>query len=152
MTNERISAILVYDQSDPLGALKLALERQAVKTKRARNCREALRLLQGSSPPQVVFTDTQLPDGTWADVIHLAQGACAPVNVIVVSRLVDVKFYIRAIEGGAFDFIAPPFQPAELAHVVRCAAGNALQRRQLLARTEQPRQGAAASPLLHSGQ
>jgi FixJ family two-component response regulator len=37
---------------------------------------------------------------------------------------------VSAIEGGAFDFMAPPFEALGLAHVVRCAAHNALMRRQ----------------------
>jgi FixJ family two-component response regulator len=43
---------------------------------------------------------------------------------------IDTKLYVSVIEGGAFDFMAPPFEARDLAHVVRCAADNALMRRQ----------------------
>jgi FixJ family two-component response regulator len=52
------------------------------------------------------------------------------VNVIVVAPFVDISFYVRAIERGAFDFIVPPLSDPELLHVVRIAAENALSRRQ----------------------
>jgi FixJ family two-component response regulator len=49
--------------------------------------------------------------------------------VIVVARVVDTRFYVEAIEAGAFDFIVPPFNAADLAYVVRCAVDNVLARR-----------------------
>jgi len=130
-----ISAVLLlHHQSGPLRALRQALHTLAVRTREAQTCEEASRLLAESDPPELLFTDTQLPDGNWADVVCLAEKGSAPVNVIVVSRLVDVRLYIEALQAGAFDFIAPPFEPSELAHVVRCAAGNIASRRKTAAR------------------
>jgi FixJ family two-component response regulator len=70
-----------------------------------------------------------LSDGTWADVVGLAAKVPAPVNVIVVARFVDIRLYVDVIERGAFDFLAPPFVPSDLAHVVRCAVENVVSRR-----------------------
>ena len=131
-----ISALLVYDQSNSLDALKLALELQFIRTLQAQNCREAWHALSGANPPHLVFTGTTLADGTWAEVLVLAARAPAFVNVIVVGGLPDTKFYVQVIERGAFDFIAPPFAGPELAHVVRCAAANVLSRRNARARFE----------------
>ncbi len=127
-----ISVLLVHDQGEPLDGLKLALESQSFKTCRVWSCQGASQELRRSDPPQLVFTDTTLPDGTWRDVVALAAKAAAPVNVIVVARLVDVPLYIEVIESGAFDFVAPPFVPLDLAHVIRCAVQNVLSRRQRL--------------------
>jgi FixJ family two-component response regulator len=76
-----------------------------------------------------VFTETQLPDGNWDDVLSFAAGANAPVNVIVVSAHVDVALYIQTMEHGAFDFIVTPPSTLELLHVVRVAAANVFARR-----------------------
>jgi DNA-binding NtrC family response regulator len=132
-----ISALLLRSRSDPLHTLELALQGLSVKTSQASSCSEAQRTLEGSDPPELIFTDTQLLDGTWVDVLRLAERAATPVNVIVVSRLVDVRFYIEVVETGAFDYIAPPFEPSGLAHVVCCAAGNVLRRRSAQAQAEQ---------------
>jgi FixJ family two-component response regulator len=59
----------------------------------------------------------------------LAEKATQPVNVIVVSRVVDTRFYVQVIEAGAFDFIAPPFNSTDLAYVVRSAMDNVVARR-----------------------
>jgi FixJ family two-component response regulator len=43
--------------------------------------------------------------------------------------VVDTRFYLEAIETGAFDFLAPPFVATDLAYVVRSAFDNAVARR-----------------------
>ncbi len=126
---EEISALLVHDEPEPLGTLDLALERQSVKTRRARTCQEAVRLLDGVDPPHLVFTETTLPDGTWDDVLSLAAKASQAVNVIVVARVADMRVYIDTIQRGAYDFITPPFVASDLTHVVRCAVENVRGRR-----------------------
>jgi DNA-binding NtrC family response regulator len=110
--------------------LQAALARHGVATERARTCGEALLHLWSERPPHLLFTDAHLADGNWADVLAVARKSPAPVNVIVVSRQVDVSFYVEAIERGAFDFITPPLADAELAHVVRSAAEDVRHRRQ----------------------
>jgi DNA-binding NtrC family response regulator len=132
-----VSALLLLSHADPLGELELALQELSVKTSLASSCREANRVLAAPNPPELIFTATELPDGNWVDVLRLAERACAPVNVIVVSRLADVRFYIEVIEAGAFDYIVPPFESTGLAHVVCCATGSVLRRRNALAQAEQ---------------
>ncbi|MGH6630436.1 MAG: response regulator [Burkholderiales bacterium] len=139
MTTE-ISALLLYDSPDPLNLLTAALQGPGLRIRVARTCAEARRELSGPKPPDLVFTDIKLPDGDWSDVVRLAEGARAPVNVIVVSRLVDIPLYVQAIEQGAFDFITPPFEPSDVSYVIRCAAGNVMQRKELEARTERSAQ------------
>jgi DNA-binding NtrC family response regulator len=127
------TALLLHELGDSLGPLKLALEGQAMEVCWMRNCQEAATLLLGANPPHLVFTEINLPDGTWEDIVTLAVKAPKAVNVIVVSRLADVKFYLKTIVSGAFDFIVPPLSGDELAHVVRCAAENASCRREVQA-------------------
>ena len=126
---DRINALLVHHNSETLSILRAALERQGLHFTHAESRAQAKRLLGGLNPAPLVFTDTQLPDGTWADILALAERAAQPVNVIVVSRVVDTRFYVEAIETGAFDFLAPPFAATDLAYVVRSASDNVRARR-----------------------
>ncbi len=125
---EAASALFVHCESGPFAELEKALEGQSVKVCHASDCREASGVLENSNPPRVIFTDTTLPDGTWADVVGLAAKAPAPVSVIVVARLVDMRLYVDVIQRGAFDFLVPPFVPSDLTHVVRCAVENVVSR------------------------
>ena len=126
---EVVKALLVQVRSDTLEALRSALEEQSIDVCVASNCAEAALVLWSHTPPHIVFTEVQLADGNWADVLTLAAKASAPVNVIVAARFVDVPFYVQAIERGAFDFIVPPLSEPELLHVVRVAVKNSLSRR-----------------------
>lgn len=126
---EMISALLVHNREDTFDTLRPILEGQCIVTRQARSCGEALFSLWGKRPPHLVFTDLQLADGNWCDVISLAGKCPLPINVIVVSRLFDVNLYIEAMERGAFDFVTPPFEAPDVAHVVRGATQNVLRRR-----------------------
>ena len=127
--NESIQALLVQTRPNPSDPLRLALEEQLIEPCTAHNCFEAALSLCSPCPPHLVFTDTQLPDGDWEDVLSFAARANAPVNVIVVSPHVDVALYIQTMERGAFDFIVTPPSTPELLHVVRVAAANVSARR-----------------------
>ena len=127
---ERITVLLVHDRLEPMGSLRRALESQSIETQSVRTCREAHQTLWGRQPPHLVLADARLPDGSWENVVLLAAGAPAPVNVIVVSEVVDIAFYLEAIQRGAFDFIVPPMSLPDFNHVIRSAVDNALRRRE----------------------
>lgn len=126
---EMTSALLVHDREDVFGKLKPILESQCVITREARTCGEALLSLWGKQPPHLVFSDVQLADGGWRDVVSLAEKCPLPINVVVVSPQLDMNLYIEAMERGAFDFLTPPLEGLDVTHVVRCAAQNAQRRR-----------------------
>ncbi len=63
--SSRVSAVVVHHSQEPFGALKLALEKQGIRTFQARSCGDLGRLFKQPGLPQLVFTDTTLPDGTW---------------------------------------------------------------------------------------
>lgn len=130
--NETIRALLVQTRHNPLDGLRMALEEQSIEIYTARTCAEAALALLSNFPPHLVFTEIQLSDGNWANILTLAGKAASPVNVIVMAPIVDIGFYLHAIEYGAFDFIVPPLSDPELMHVVRIAAQSALNRRREL--------------------
>jgi len=126
----KVTALLISHQINPFSDLQAALRKLAVRTQQANTLADARRVLSKVNPPLLAFTGSELPDGNWADVVSFSQGVSSRVSVIVVGQEVDTKLYASAIEVGAFDFIAPPFDAHDLAHVVRCAADNALARRE----------------------
>ena len=125
-----VVALLVHDQAEHMYALATALREQGVRVYHVRTWQAAAQELQRAHPPHLIFSDTALPDGKWADIVRLAGKAPQPVNVIVVTRVMDTRLYLETLEGGAFDFMVSPFASPDLAHVVRCAADNAQARRE----------------------
>ena len=126
--NDNIQALVIQSGRVPLEALRLALQVQSIDVLNARNCAEAALLLWSERPLHIVFTDVQLTDGNWADVLTLAAKARKPVNVIVIAPYADIGLYLEALERGAFDFVVPPLSGAEFGHVIRTAAENVLAR------------------------
>jgi len=124
-----ITAMVVHQNSEILASLKNALERQGMSVLQADSRARAIQMPGGQNPAPLVFTDTELPDGTWVDILTEAERAAQPVNVIVVARVVDTRFYQETIETGAFDFIVPPFVATDLEYVVRSALDNVAARR-----------------------
>jgi DNA-binding NtrC family response regulator len=128
-----VVALLVHDQAEHMYALAMTLREQGVLVYQVRTWQAAAQELKRANPPHLIFSDTALPDCKWADIVLLAGKAPQPVNVIVVTRLMDTRLYLETMDGGAFDFIVPPFASPDLAHVVRCAADNAQARRKAVA-------------------
>ncbi|HEV2383309.1 MAG TPA: response regulator [Terriglobia bacterium] len=118
---DKASALLVHDYEYPLRDLRPLLDRLGFDTRRARSCAEANFALAWPEPPTVVFTDTDLPDGSWTEIVALASQARSPVPVIVVSNAVDLSLYLDALEGGATEFIVPPFRDADINYVLQGA-------------------------------
>jgi DNA-binding NtrC family response regulator len=126
----KVTALLVFHQTKPFNEIKAALRKIAVPTERAQTLAEAKLALSEANPPLLAFTESELPDGKWSEIVSFSEKASSRVNVIVVGQTINANLYASAVEVGAFDYIAPPFEGLDLAHVVRCAADNAWARRQ----------------------
>ena len=113
-----IWALLVYDAEEPVRAAERILLDHGMAARRVRSCSAAHALLQESILPAVVLTDTCLPDGSWAGVLKAASAAWPSLPVIVVSRLVDIRLYLDALESGAYDFVVPPLTQSDWAHII----------------------------------
>lgn len=81
--------------------------------------------------PELIFTATELIDGTWSKNVELAENTPVQTNAIVVGRNIDIGLYLSALNRGAFDFIIPPFEWNTLNHVLRVAGGNARRQRKI---------------------
>lgn len=125
---EQIIALVVHIRDETCRALQQALKSFSIEVVDARNCREASALLKHQNTIDVVFVGTDLPDGSWTEVLGLAQELKNYIPVIVVSRTVDVELYLEVLGRGAFDFVTPPFLPSDLAHVIRSAIYKELLR------------------------
>ncbi|HET9178266.1 MAG TPA: response regulator [Terriglobia bacterium] len=101
-------ALVVHDRPEPCQELKLVLRCLGVDTFSVRTQAEAVLLLE-QTHPHLIFTDVQLPDGTWTDLINVADSATVPTCVVLVGPSNDPDVFQSAQNHGAFDFISPPF-------------------------------------------
>ena len=115
------SVLLVHDEPEAFRPIERMLKDQEIRIHHARNYSEARRLLQEVEPVDLVMTDVAVPDGTWRDVIHLAQMQTRKLPVVVMSRVVNMRLYLDTQDGGAADFIVPPVESRGLTYTLTTA-------------------------------
>ena len=65
-----------------------------------------------------VLTEARLPDGTWADVVRTVGGVRHGPAVVVTDKLADTRFWVDALELGAYDVLAKPFYCGEVQRIL----------------------------------
>ena len=71
---------------------------------------------------QVVVTATNLEDGTWLDLLHLTRSL--GTELLVTDAWADARFWAEAINLGAYDLLAQPFQGTEVRRVIASASSR----------------------------
>ena len=103
----------------------------------ARSQRESFDFLRENVTP-VVICESELPDGTWQNVLaQLGQMRCPPL-LVVTSRMADDRLWSEVLNMGAYNVLAKPLIMKEVFHVVGLAWlswKRRWERPQLLART-----------------
>ena len=66
----------------------------------------------------VVVTESELPDGTWRDVLSALDQVPNPPLLIVVSRLADERLWAEVLNLCGFDVLAKPFARDEVIRVI----------------------------------
>ncbi|BCA80264.1 diguanylate cyclase [Desulfuromonas sp. AOP6] len=67
----------------------------------------------------ILLTDMVMPDISGLEVLHLVRNMENPPEVILVTGHATLETAIKALKGGARDYLIKPFNPEELRHVVR---------------------------------
>jgi DNA-binding NtrC family response regulator len=105
------------------------LKRLGVDTFSVTGCTDALHLLD-QTHPHLIFSDTNLSDGTWIDVVNLAEIAAVPTCAILVGHSKDPEMFQAALSYGAFDFISPPFDAETVSQLLTQAMALVRSRRE----------------------
>jgi DNA-binding NtrC family response regulator len=87
----------------------------------AESVREAQEKLPGPVKYDLAFVDSELPDGSWRDVLQFVVAANIGCEMIVCSRCGDERLWAEVIQCGAFDLIPEPFERQEVLRIVRSA-------------------------------
>jgi DNA-binding response OmpR family regulator len=72
-------------------------------------------------PFEVVVCERDLPPRSWKDVLEQVTILPDPPPLIVTSRLADERLWVEALNLGAFDVLAKPFDSTEAMRVVGAA-------------------------------
>ena len=140
-----IKLLIVEDEPGLRKMLEILFRREGYTVVTAAGFKLALEAIQQHPQPfPVVLTDLAMPDGSGLDVIAAAKARNASTEAILLTAHSTVENAIAAMRSGAYDFVAKPFDSAELAALVAKAlekqaivAENARLRAQVAAVTDQ---------------
>src|SRR4029450_3235620 len=116
-------ALLVDDEPSHLEAMQALVARQGFDTRTASSLEGARRALEEENF-DLLITDLQLPDGTSLDLLPLMEQRPA-MDLVLVTGHASVDTAVRAMRGGATDYLTKPIDVRRLekglAHVQRAA-------------------------------
>lgn len=118
--------LLVEDDAAVRSTLSTFLELEGYAVEAVASTREALeRLARGLYP--LVVSDIYIDERTGIDILHAARQSSPQAKVILMSARGSMETVMAATQGGAFDYIAKPFELDELLKILKRAEGVATE-------------------------
>jgi two-component system nitrogen regulation response regulator GlnG len=131
--------LIVDDEEAVCWSLQRALGREGHSVSTAASAEQAFTLLN-QQRPDVLILDVRLPGMDGLTALARIRQLAPELPVIVVTAFGDLPTAVRAVEGGAFDYLAKPF---DLQQALECVH-RALQRRPAPEAAPEPNGNAAA--------
>jgi two-component system response regulator PilR (NtrC family) len=120
-----VKLLVVEDEPSLRQMLEILFRREGYTVVSAPGYRAAVEAIaQHPQPFPVILTDLSMPDGSGLDLVPAAKSRSPASEVILLTAHSTVENAILAMRSGAYDFVAKPFDPAELAALV----GKALEK------------------------
>ena len=119
--SERLDVLLLDDEPIVGKRLKPALAKIGCEVEVFENPREALKRI-GEKDFDVVVTDIRMDEIDGIQVLEYVMKNSPRTKVILITGYAMMALARKAMEKGAFDFIAKPFQPNDLRRVIARAA------------------------------
>jgi two-component system response regulator PilR (NtrC family) len=114
-----VKVLIVEDEPGLRQMLEILFNREGYSVVSAPGYRAAVEAItQHPQPFPLVLTDLAMPDGSGLDVVSVAKGRSPATEIILLTAHSSVENAILAMRSGAYDFVAKPFKPAELAALV----------------------------------
>jgi DNA-binding NtrC family response regulator len=115
------SVLYAGASADDLARLRKILPVTLWRVQHAPSAAAAIRELR-RTPYDVVLCEKQLEDAMWAEMLELVSRIPAGPAFIVASLFADEHLWAEALNLGAYDVLAKPFEPAEVTRVLMSAS------------------------------
>ena len=108
-----MSQILIVDDEEAVcWSLKKALAAEGHRVDTAASAEDAFGLAQ-RQPPDAIILDVRLPGLDGLSALGRLRTLSHDAPVIVITAFGNLSTAVRAVEGGAFDYLAKPFDLAQ---------------------------------------
>src|ERR1700682_4535995 len=118
--------LLVEDDNSVRNTVSTFLELEGYAVDAVSSTREALARLQSEHYP-IVISDIYLDERTGLDVLQTARQRNPKCAVILMTGRGSMETVMAATRGGAFDYIAKPFELDRMLDTIKRAAASLMQ-------------------------
>ncbi|MEN9865116.1 MAG: nitrogen regulation protein [Pseudomonadota bacterium] len=118
---------IVDDDESIRWVLEKALARESLPTQSFSSARDAMRALE-HDVPQVLVSDIRMPGASGLELLKLMKDKFPGVPVIIMTAFSDLDSAVAAFQGGAFEYLAKPFDDLNKAvELIRRALDESLR-------------------------
>ncbi len=117
---------VVDDDQSIRFVLEKALAREQFAVRTFANARDVLAALEDDEP-QVLVSDIRMPGGSGLDLLAKVKQRLPGLPVIVMTAYSDLDSAVSAFQGGAFEYLAKPFDVAKAVELIRRAVEESLR-------------------------
>lgn len=117
---------IVDDDESIRWVLEKALARESLATRSFSNVRDAVAALE-SGIPQVLVSDIRMPGESGLELLQIVKARHPGLPVIVMTAFSDLDSAVAAFQGGAFEYLAKPFDLDKAVELVRRALEESLR-------------------------
>ncbi len=117
---------IVDDDESIRWVLEKALAREELATRSFSNARDAIEALN-SEVPQVLVSDIRMPGESGLKLLQEAKARHPGLPVIIITAFSDLDSAVAAFQGGAFEYLAKPFDVDKAVELIRRALEESLR-------------------------
>ncbi len=117
---------IVDDDESIRWVLEKALARENLATRSFSNARDAKDALQHDIP-QVLVSDIRMPGGSGLELLQTVKSSHPGLPVIIITAFSDLDSAVAAFQGGAFEYLAKPFDVDKAVELIRRALDESLR-------------------------
>src|SRR5450830_1817204 len=111
---------IVDDDESIRWVLEKALARENLATQSFSSARDAMQALQ-TGTPQVLVSDIRMPGASGLELLQTIKAKHPGIPVIIITAFSDLDSAVSAFQGGAFEYLAKPFDVDKAVELIRRA-------------------------------
>ncbi|MEO6352803.1 MAG: nitrogen regulation protein NR(I) [Burkholderiaceae bacterium] len=117
---------IVDDDESIRWVLEKALARESLTTRSFTNARDAIAALEIETP-QVLVSDIRMPGASGLELLQIVKAKYPGLPVIIMTAFSDLDSAVAAFQGGAFEYLAKPFDLEKAIELIRRALEESLR-------------------------
>jgi two-component system nitrogen regulation response regulator GlnG len=117
---------IVDDDESIRWVLEKALARENLVTRSFSNARDAMEALKVSTP-QVLVSDIRMPGESGLSLLQAVKTMHPGLPVIIITAFSDLDSAVASFQGGAFEYLAKPFDVDKAVELIRRALAESLR-------------------------